>query len=98
MQIARDVKRVISINKLYLHDFFSSLPYYALSYTCRYYSSIFMDLFIFYPASGVLLCKPCGYAVSPTTLTTYIKAYYLNNAYNAAISSLASSSLKKLGK
>jgi hypothetical protein len=54
-----------------------------------------MDLFVFYAPSGVLLCKPCGYAVPPTALATYISIHHLSNARNAATSSLASSKLKK---
>jgi hypothetical protein len=57
-----------------------------------------MDLFIFYPLSGVLLCKPCGYAVPPAALATHISVHHLHDACNAATSSLASSRLKKPAK
>ena len=43
-----------------------------------------MDLFTFYSPSSVLICKPCGYAVPPTTLSTHIKVHYLYNARYAA--------------
>jgi hypothetical protein len=54
-----------------------------------------MDLFVFYAPSGVLLCKPCGYAVPPTTLATHISLHHLSDARDAATSSLASSKSKK---
>jgi hypothetical protein len=57
-----------------------------------------MDLFVFYAPSGLLLCKPCGYAVPPTALATYISIHHLSNARDAATSSLASSKSKKLAK
>jgi hypothetical protein len=50
-----------------------------------------MDLFTFYPPSSVLICKPCGYAVPPTTLSRHIRVYHLDNARHAATNSLASS-------
>jgi hypothetical protein len=43
-----------------------------------------MDLFTFYPPSSVLICKPCGYAVPPTTLSTHIKVHHLHDARHAA--------------
>jgi hypothetical protein len=43
-----------------------------------------MDLFVFYPPSSVLICKPCGYAVPPTTLATHIKVHHLDDARHAA--------------
>jgi hypothetical protein len=43
-----------------------------------------MDLFAFYPPSSVLICKPCGYAVPPTTLATHIKVHHLHDARHAA--------------
>jgi hypothetical protein len=54
-----------------------------------------MDLFVFYAPSGVLLCKPCGYAIPPTALATHISIHHLIDACNAAMSSLASSKSKK---
>ncbi|KAI1663260.1 DUF3505 domain containing protein [Pyrenophora tritici-repentis] len=43
-----------------------------------------MDLFTFYSPSSVLICKPCGYAVPPTTLSTHIKVHHLYDARHAA--------------
>jgi hypothetical protein len=43
-----------------------------------------MDLFTFYPPSSVLICKPCGYAVPPTTFSTHIKVHHLHDARHAA--------------
>ena len=43
-----------------------------------------MDLFTFYHPSSVLICKPCGYAVPPTTLCTHIKLHHLHDARYAA--------------
>jgi hypothetical protein len=43
-----------------------------------------MDLFTFYPPSSVLICKPCGYAVPPTTLSRHIKVHHLEDARHAA--------------
>jgi hypothetical protein len=43
-----------------------------------------MDLLTFYPPSSVLICKPCGYAVPPTTLSTHIKVHHLYDARYAA--------------
>jgi hypothetical protein len=43
-----------------------------------------MDLFKFYPPSSVLICKPCGYAVPPTALSTHIKVHHLHDARHAA--------------
>lgn len=43
-----------------------------------------MDLFVFYPPSGVLICKPCGYAIPPTTLSTHIKVHHIYDARHAA--------------
>jgi hypothetical protein len=43
-----------------------------------------IDLFTFYHPSSVLICKPCGYAVLPTALSTYIKVHYLYDARHAA--------------
>jgi hypothetical protein len=54
-----------------------------------------MELLIFNPLLGVLLCKPCGYAIPPTALATHIRVYHLNNACNAATSSLAFPESKK---
>jgi hypothetical protein len=50
-----------------------------------------IDLFAFYHLSGVLICKPCGYTVLPTTLSNYIKVYYPYDAPCAATNSSASS-------
>jgi hypothetical protein len=57
-----------------------------------------MDLFVFYAPSGVLLCKPCGYAVPPTALATHISNHHLSDARDAATSSLASSKSRKPAK
>lgn len=57
--------------------------------------SLTIGLFTFYAPSSVLLCKPCGYAAPPTTLATYIRVYYLNDARYAAINSLLLSPLRK---
>ena len=57
--------------------------------------SLTMDLFTFYAPSSVLLCKPCGYAVPPTTLATHIRVHHLNDARYAAINSLLPSPLRK---
>jgi hypothetical protein len=43
-----------------------------------------MDLFTFYPPSSVLICKLCGYAVPPTTLSTHIRVHHLHDARHAA--------------
>jgi len=43
-----------------------------------------MDLFTFYPPSSVLICKSCGYAVPPTTLSNHIKVHHLDDARYAA--------------
>jgi len=43
-----------------------------------------MDLFTFYPPSRVLICKPCGYAVPPTTLSSHIRCHHLDDARHAA--------------
>jgi hypothetical protein len=43
-----------------------------------------MDLFTFYPPLSVLICKPCGYAVPPTALSTHIKVHHLHDARHAA--------------
>jgi hypothetical protein len=70
----------------------------ALSFCCTpatATTTAAMDLFIFYAPSGVLLCKPCGYAVLPTALATHISIHHLSDARNAATSSLASSKSKK---
>jgi hypothetical protein len=48
-----------------------------------------MDFFTMYSPSGVLLCKPCGYAVPPTTL---------NDARKAVTNSLAPSRTRKPAK
>jgi hypothetical protein len=44
-----------------------------------------MDLFTFYPPSSVLICKPCSYAVPPTTLSSHIRLHHLHDARYAAI-------------
>jgi hypothetical protein len=54
-----------------------------------------MDLFAFYPPSGVLLCKPCGYGVPPSALNTHIILYHLNDARNAATNPQAPSQSPK---
>lgn len=50
-----------------------------------------MDLFTFYPLSSALICKPCGYAVPPTTLSSHIRIYHLEDARHAATNPLTSS-------
>jgi hypothetical protein len=55
-----------------------------LLYACDGYTAAAMDLFTFYPPSSVLICKPCGYAIPPTTLSTHIKVHHLHNARYAA--------------
>jgi hypothetical protein len=50
-----------------------------------------MDLFTFYPPSSVLICKPCGYAVPPTTLSSHIRVHHLEDARYAATNPSASS-------
>jgi hypothetical protein len=55
-------------------------------------------LFVFYPPSGVLLCKPCGYAVPPTTLATHIRVHHLDDARNATINYQALSRSRKPAK
>jgi hypothetical protein len=72
---------------------FVLLLYYILAA-----ASADMDLFTLYSPSGVLLCILCSYAVLPTTLATYIRVYYLNDARNAIINSLVSARLKKLAE
>jgi hypothetical protein len=57
--------------------------------------SLTMDLFTFYAPSSVLLCKPCGYAVPPTTLATHIRVHYLNDARYVVVNSLLPSPLRK---
>jgi hypothetical protein len=53
-----------------------------------------MDLFIFYPPLSVLICKLCSYAVLPTTLSNYIKVYYLKDTRYAATNPSASLNLR----
>ncbi|KAF2628300.1 hypothetical protein BU25DRAFT_458140 [Macroventuria anomochaeta] len=48
-----------------------------------------MDLFVFYPPSSVLICKPCGYAVRPISLYTHIRVHHLHDARDAATNLLA---------
>jgi hypothetical protein len=55
-----------------------------LLYACDGYTAAAMDLFTFYPPSSVLICKPCGYAIPPTTLSTHIKVHHLHDARYAA--------------
>ena len=43
-----------------------------------------IDLFTFYSPSSVLICKPCGYAVPATTLSTHIELHHLHDARYAA--------------
>jgi hypothetical protein len=43
-----------------------------------------MDLFIFYPRFSVLICKPCGFAVPPSHLRSYIVTRHSNDACRAA--------------
>jgi hypothetical protein len=50
-----------------------------------------MDLFTFFPPLSVLICKPCGYAVPPTTLSNHIKVHHLYDARHAATNASASS-------
>jgi hypothetical protein len=50
-------------------------------------SAAAMDLFVFYPPSSVLICKPCGYAVPPTSLSTHIAVHHINDARHAATNS-----------
>jgi hypothetical protein len=49
-----------------------------------------IDLFSFYPPLSVLNCKLCSYAVLPTTLSSYIRVYYLKDARYAATNPLTS--------
>ena len=39
-----------------------------------------IDLFVLYPLLSVLICKLYGYAILPTSLSTYITVHYINNA------------------
>ena len=43
-----------------------------------------MDLFTFYPPSSVLICKPCRYAVSPTSVPTHVRTHHPEDARHAA--------------
>jgi hypothetical protein len=53
-----------------------------------------MDLFSFYPPSSVLICKPCGYAVPPTTLSSHIRVHHLEDARHAATNPSTSSNTR----
>jgi hypothetical protein len=57
-----------------------------------------MDLFTFYPPSGLLLYKPCGYGVPPSPLNTHIRFYHLDDARNAATNPRAPSRSRKPAK
>ena len=65
-------------------------------------TAVAIDLFVFYPPSSVLICKPCGHAVPPTSLSIYIVVHHINDAYHAAMNSTPraqlSSRLKKPAK
>jgi hypothetical protein len=41
-----------------------------------------MDLFIFYPLYGVLVCKPCAYAVPPQYLQSHIATKHRSQLHN----------------
>jgi hypothetical protein len=57
-----------------------------------------MDLFTFYPPSSVLICKPCGYAVPPTTLSSHIRVHHLEDARYAATNPSTSSNPRNAAK
>jgi hypothetical protein len=59
--------------------------YFSLSYhTPAAATTTAIDLFTFYPLLSVLICKLCSYTVLPTTLSCYIRVYYLKDARYAA--------------
>jgi hypothetical protein len=63
------------------------VPLRALSFYCTpttATTAAAINLFAFYFSSSVLICKPRGYAVPPTTLSSHIRVYHLNNARHAA--------------
>jgi hypothetical protein len=43
-----------------------------------------MDLFVLYPPLSVLICKPCGHTVPPTSLSTHIAVHHIDDARHAA--------------
>jgi hypothetical protein len=57
-----------------------------------------MDLFVFYPPSNVLICKPCGYTVGPISLSTHIRVHHLHDARDAATNFFAAPELKTPAK
>jgi hypothetical protein len=57
-------------------------------------TTLAIDLFTFYPPLNVLICKLCSYAVPPTTLSSYIRVYYLKDARYAATNPSASLNLQ----
>jgi hypothetical protein len=50
-----------------------------------------MDLFTFCPLSSVLICKPCGYPVPPTTLSSHIRVHHLEDTRHAVMNPSVSS-------
>jgi hypothetical protein len=57
-----------------------------------------MDLFVFYPPLSVLICKPCAYAVPPTSLSTHIADHHINDARHAATNSTPGAQLSSQSK
>jgi hypothetical protein len=74
--------------------------YFSLSYytpaAATTTTTLAIDLFTFYPPLSVLICKLCSYAVLPTTLSNYIKVYYLEDARYAATNPSASLNLQNV--
>ena len=61
-------------------------------------TAVAMDLFVFYPPSSVLICKPCGHAVPPTSLSTHITVHHINDAHHAATNSTPRAQLSSRSK
>jgi hypothetical protein len=64
--------------------YFSLLYYTPTAATTTTTTTIAIDLFIFYSLLSVLICKLYSYTVLPTTLSYYIRVYYLKDARYAA--------------
>jgi hypothetical protein len=57
--------------------YFSLLYYTPTAATTT--TTIAIDLFTFYSLLSVLICKLYSYIVLPTTLSSYIRVYYLKD-------------------